>query len=521
MTSRPPGTADATNRLVQRAYTLAGRNAFLGTASAAYGALLVILRGRPSVGVDAGVFLSVAGRLVHGDHLYRDVWDNKDPLFFYADAAALWVGGWTGPFLLDILWVALAAASVVLLLRKLTAPPIAAAAGFVVYPLLLTGQWYYAGYSMLAALALAPFAAWLWARGTAAASGVVVALGMLFKINLALVLLAAPVALLAMGIPARRDARGALRFLGGLGATLAAVVAALAARGELVPYFHMLRDNVSYANDVLVANGRLGGIHGHIRVVETATRHAHLVIGVFLAVAAVAVWAVIRRRRPGGSGPLGVVAALFLVVGGATAVTLALTTAWNHHVQMLAYPGVLLVLFVVAALGAAARSSPLRLGAQLAAAVGAVVLLGAASPAAAGGSESAWVHGAHSQTAAALEVVRAKRFPAAATVSYAHLGQNDEEAHAAFLGGGWALACARFHQYPWTPGATLSGIVRCIEKRRPDLLLVTSSLSDRAGVPSTWHEFVVTAQELVRREYERVYFLRHAHGTVAVWQLRA
>lgn len=30
---------------------------------------------------DRGIFVSVAERLIAGDVLYRDVWDNKDPLF--------------------------------------------------------------------------------------------------------------------------------------------------------------------------------------------------------------------------------------------------------------------------------------------------------------------------------------------------------------------------------------------------------------------------------------------------------
>ena len=214
------------------------------------------------------------------------------------------------------------------------------------------------------------------------------------------------------------------------------------------------------------------------------------------------------------------IAVLLLAVGGATGVTLALTTVWNHHVQMLAYPGLLLVLFVVAGLDAVVRPILVRRGAQVVAGVAAVLLLGGARPAAADGPVSTWFHAAHSRTAAALEEVRTERFRAAANVSYAHLGQNDEEGHAAFIGGGWTLACARFHQYPWTPEATLSSILRCVETKQPQLLLVTSSLSDREGAPAAWHRFVVAAQRIIQRDYRREYFLRHAGGTVAVWQLR-
>jgi hypothetical protein len=38
---------------------------------------LVVTRGRPSIDSDAGIFLSVAARLLAGDRLYADVYDNK------------------------------------------------------------------------------------------------------------------------------------------------------------------------------------------------------------------------------------------------------------------------------------------------------------------------------------------------------------------------------------------------------------------------------------------------------------
>jgi hypothetical protein len=47
-------------------------------AGAAYAGLLVLTRGFPSRWWDAGVFLSVAGRLLDGDRLYTDVLDNLE-----------------------------------------------------------------------------------------------------------------------------------------------------------------------------------------------------------------------------------------------------------------------------------------------------------------------------------------------------------------------------------------------------------------------------------------------------------
>jgi len=485
------------------------RSAAVAAASLAYGIGLTLLRGRPTIDLDGGVFVSVAARLLDGDRLYTQVWDNKDPLFFYTDAAALWVGGWRGPFLLDALWLAIAAGATLLLLRRLDASLHVQTVGFVVYPLLLTGQWYYAGYSMLAALALAPLATWLWARGNSEAAGAVVVAGALFKANLVLVLLAGPLALLALGLPEGRRAARFARGAGGLLVAAGVAVALLAALGELGAYVDTLRENASYANRVLVANGRPGGIHGHVRVAETATVHARPLIVVF-ALACIAAVPLLRRARHATT------AALFLAVTAATAVTLALTAAWNHHVQMAAYPGALLAVLLASSLG---RLRPaLRVACQTGVAAALVWALGGAGGH--GWSVSPWSASVTSKTAVALDRTRAARLPDTHVVSYAHLGQNDEEGHAAFLDGDWKLACARFHQYPWSSPDSFRDVVRCLQQKRPELVLVTSSLSPRPGAPAAWDAFIRDSMRIVRQHYRRVYFLRHPRGTVAVWQLR-
>jgi hypothetical protein len=145
-----------------------------------FGLALVFLRGTPTIGSDQGIVLSVAARMIAGDHLYSEVVENKDPLFFYAAAAAYGVGGWRGPFVLDGLWLGLAAFSFALLLRELRAPPAAVVAGFFVYPLALTSGWYLAGLTMIAALAIAPLIAYFWLRGRFVTSGALLGAVMLF-----------------------------------------------------------------------------------------------------------------------------------------------------------------------------------------------------------------------------------------------------------------------------------------------------------------------------------------------------
>lgn len=390
---------------------------WLLAASGVYAASLVATRGSPTREADAGIFLSVAGRLLHGDRLYVDVVDNKDPLFFYSYAAALAVGDWRTPFLLDLLWLAVAATSTVLLLRAIGASRLAAAVGFIAYPLLLTfGTWYYPGYSMLAALAFAPLTGWLWVRGGFAAAGALLGVGLLFKLNLALLLVSAPLAFLLLRIPAGPARSQVARAAAGFGAVFAAGAAILALRGELGGYIGAVHENIVYSGDVLHVLGGRTGILGHIEVVKDVIegwRPFTFFGTAFLLVGLLATWTLLVRRADGRSAhdpaALPTLAALFLSAAGATAVTLALTAVWDHHLQMLAYPGLMLIAFLVMV----AREPPARLPK----AVGACAIAG------------------------------------------------DEDAVAAFLDRKYVLACPEIAQYFFSPD--LFGVLGCIRDESP------------------------------------------------------
>ena len=103
-------------------------------------------------------------------------------------------------------------ALVALLVRELRAPRAAVIASFLVYPLALTAGWYLAGMSMLAGLAVAPLAPWFWLRSRFAAAGLVLAVVMLFKLNLALLAAAPMLALILLGAA---DADGLARSSAG------------------------------------------------------------------------------------------------------------------------------------------------------------------------------------------------------------------------------------------------------------------------------------------------------------------
>lgn len=490
---------------------------FIGVGVLAFvlGFVLVVLRGDPFVASDQGVFLSVAARLLDGDALYAEVFDNKDPLFFYGYAAALWAGGWRGPFLLDGVWLGVAAVSMALFIRQLRAPRAVVLGSFVVYPLALTAGWYLIGLSMLGALAVAPLVPWLWLRGWCVASGAVLVGAMLMKLNVAPVLAAPLPALVAVGLPdmprRRAISRGAL---GVLGATLGAA-AFLAARGELRGYLETFAYNVHYSSARTQADGPVGRMLEHLRIASDffylpgrwQLAAAILVLAVFgLAAAYVFV------TRASRSECALAAAALVVLVGGL--VVVALTAYWYEHLQLLAYPATLMTAALIwrtdASLGG-------RWGA-LAASAAAVFALWSSLKVQYGTDVSnLWTSPAVSPGGIALERARARYVPDERSIGYMVLGSNSEGGHAAFVDDAFDLRCRFFHLYVFSLPEQYDETMRCAEREHPTFVLVTLGFFERYGDYPAWNAFRADARRFLEREYELV---EREYPGVQVWRLR-
>jgi len=490
---------------------------WLISASGLYAALLILTRGFPTRSWDAGIFLSVGGRLVEGDSLYVDVLDNKDPFFYYSYAGALLIGDWRAPFLLDVVWLSVAAASTFLLLRTLGASRLTAAVGFVAYPFLLTsGLWYYAGHSMLAALAFVPLIGWLWVRGRFALAGALLCVGLLFKSNLALLLAGAPLTFLLLCVPPGTPYSKVIRAAAGFGSVLAITVGTLGVRGELTGYVDTVIANIGYSGDVLGATGRQTGILGHIAAVAELSgggRRFAVAIVVFLLAGLLAIWALGQGRadngRSRGYPATFTLAALFLSATVTTAVTLAFTGAWDHHLQMVAYPGVGLFAFLVAMIRELPDGVPKAVAACATVGLAVGALAGTDSKRAGDASISAWLETGRSRTASLLERAAADRLPRLNEITFAHLGSNDEDAVAAFLDGEFELVCPMLAQYYFSHN--LSDVLRCVRVEKPCLLLVTPSFRQSPHAPAEWNRFIARGSRLLGRGYKRT--LKHKTGT--------
>lgn len=467
----------------------------------AYGAALAFVRGEPRWNGDQGVFLSIAARMLDGDRLYADVIDNKDPLFFYAHAGALWIGGWKGPAALDALWLGVAALSITLLVRELGAPSSAVVAGFLMYPLALTASWYEPGLTMLGGLALAPLVGWLWLRGSFAFAGVLFAVVVLFKITVGLVAVAPVAALLLMGAPEGSRLRNATRAAVGLVSTVSVAAAFLAVRGELVRYVEVLSFNVRYPDAARRAQGGTGGVASHLAVIrEFFLQSGRWQWPAAIASLVVLVGAAGLAWRKGGHA-FQRLAAVAVATSLAALVTLALTAIWTHHLQMLALAAVLTAVVVVAATAA-------RLGARSGVAVAVVLvafaLWGSVKHEKDGRLGEAWEGGRSSVGADLLEATRMRFYPRADRIPYVVFGSNSENAHAVFIDGSFDLGCRWFHLYPTNAAEHLAETLDCAKAKHPELVLVTVGFFEpRVGSPA-WEGFVSGVRVLLESEYVKV-----------------
>jgi hypothetical protein len=498
-----------------------------------YSTVLVLIRGNPSISLDPGIFLSVAARLAHGDRLYVDVWDNKPPFFYYTDAIAFEVAGWRGPFAIDVLWVSAAAIFTWLLLATSNASTWTRVAGLLVYPLLLTGAWYFAGMSELPPLALAPAVAWFWLRGNVVAAGLLLGVLAFFRPDYGLVLAALIVAPSIAGRPDRsRLRRNFLRLSLAFAATTAASVAVLQARGELTAYVDTMRANLGYPNQALVsAIGERPGVIGHLMVVvrNLGTDRPRGVLFALVVSALGVVLIVGRRGRLHARTELGgqprsasrLLIAFVIGTGVATVATLALTAIWDHNLELIALPGTLATCLLVSRLDEAVQGRWQRIAAISTIAVACSVAFGGfalASPHASDARQAtaaSWWHTPRSPSAIALND-EAVRMPGS-RITYARLGTNRDDGHAAFTDKRLSLACPFFHQYPFS--SNLDQVLSCLRNKRPKLLLVGPSFDpqDRRRT-RRWDAFVSNGRRLLRTGYVQVHVAQVEGRKIEVWR---
>lgn len=449
--------------------------------------LMLLPRVIPRPVADRGIFISVAERLLVGDVLYQDVWDNKDPLFFFSIAIGRIISPYAD-FVFELGWIACSVTAVFVLAQwkgcnRATALFLALGAA----PLILTGGFYLPGHTHLpgTALTLGVLAAALSLRFGLA--------GTLFAVLVFTKIVMVPVAFLGLLVVflVCKNWHSVLRTAIGFTAAGAVVLCLLFIRGELQPYVQSLLLNISYAQGSQI-QGKWGPFLDHLA--RVSSWNVFLVASSIILMAAWAFWANKRSLSPTGLDKrnLTLCACVGSTLLGAIAV-LGITGMWHHHNQIFYVPGILAIISVVHRLQpvfnvhsglsvlaficmAACLSGPLSSEGytkSLTSMRHALASLGRVSP-------------------EALSVLSV-----ADNGTYARVGQNDDFAHAYGLGG-WDLICPRFHQYPFDSPKTLEGVLECLPMA--EVIIVSSKAVPVEG-NAMWNSYISNVEAMLDLQY--------------------
>ena len=454
--------------------------------------LLTTFRTLGAVDSDYGNFVTVAERLLAGDRLYVDVYENKDPLFHYLNAVTRWLSP-LGSWLSAVLLLAASATAVGSTVKALGASlRLAFVMGAIVTPLVLTGSAYFPGTSHLPGVALLLVSVALAVCGKWVLGGL--ALGAVFWLKIVLI----PVSLVALVVVLayRKSPRGLLRVALGATVSIVAFGVVVTRRGESSAYIANLRQNTEYSSDAGGGLSGLSGLMGHLaRVFDTANLTS---LAVLLLMCALAVAFRSQEKSKSLRSQASVLLALSVSSLLAGLLVLALTGLWGHHALALA-PSSLYALsaFAVVAPPVIRTAIPVSLPVFV---LSAWLLAGMLWPGVYLNSlifarANMAMHTTPGAEAAAI-------LASGPATTYARVGNARDEGHALGLRD-WKLVCPKFAEEVWESRVSLQEKLNCLP--RANVIFVSSDVVVNSDFP-TWTEFVRSVNALVRSEYECVAF---------------
>lgn len=455
--------------------------------------VLILPKAIPSVKLpDRGIFVSIAERLLAGDKLYVDVWENKDPIFYYMIS----LGRVFSPYadvVLEILYIVIAATSLYVIsrsfnFRKTTALMI----GFIACPIIVTGGNYYPGYSHLPGMALVFASLAFLLRDRHFLCGQLFSFLIFTKLTTAPVLLSMIIVVLLIN---RNLQKIKLLFFGILTGAVISVVALLM-RGEFLGYINNFRFNMTYADENLYPTWPQPIAH-----VLKSGNSISFSLSLLVVLILIAEYSRLRKVKFSENQStdwilLVITFASFI----ASYIVLSLTGLWDHHNQILYIPALLSILIFSKFAELIFQDKPNLV--ILVTVILAVIL---------GGPKPTTLLVTYSEMKQELSSLNFLSPEASAILSvtktgkYARLGTNDDQGHAYGLRN-LKLACPYFHLYPSSPifeKAFFKKTLDCLPNA--DTIIISSTFSPMLNIRNVdntpWKIFISNVSQLLEAEY--------------------
>jgi hypothetical protein len=454
-------------------------------------AAVIVIREQPQSAFDQGVFLSVMSSVSRGLHLYRDVFDNKDSLFYYTGAGAFKLLGARGPFIWDALLTLGGTVAAYATARRLglgSIRSVICAFGFLA---ILTTPPFRGGLSEVQSLTL------LLVGVAAALSSWPLSAGMLAGIavfsRLSFVLFV-PVVLIAVW--RTTGVRSVRRFAAGLVLASAAVIAFLGVQGELPGYWDAIRLNSGYVDSAgrLLGNGvaPFGTLSGAWSAVRQS--RGEVIACVLIAISVIGILA--RGLRTGALRRLPTRDLLTLASAAGVLVFLAATYVWWHYLQVLSIAGLFALVSILSA------ASPRKLVRAATPLIAVLLLILVVDPSQLGTQASHLSSDWSLQSPLASQIV--SQTPAslsdAPSVPIAFVGENFDDGALAFLPGRYHLSCRFLTQWPWYGRHFFGETLKCIGQRA-QMVVLSPDLGPWGVRSSAYREFQAAARRTLLADF--------------------
>ena len=298
----------------------------------------------PDPSEDRAVFVSVAEYLLSGNRLYIDIYDNKDPLFFYAVSMQRLLGA-AGEYLFELVMVIIAAVSAYDISR------IVERTGkkrkillLIAVPLLVTGHFWLPGYTHLPATAFSLLACSLFLSKKMLFAGGFIGLVAFTK----LIMFPLPAAFCLTHEIILWDKENSRehfnRMVLGFTAVSIMMIIILLTRHELLGYLQAQQNNFLYANNAMVDNSnRVNAFAWRLRTLFLGNAEKRLLLLSLIASISFSAYIATQSsmEKKIKAFLIGTLATYIISI-----IVLVLTGLWPHHLQLIYFSQTLMLIYI-------------------------------------------------------------------------------------------------------------------------------------------------------------------------------
>jgi hypothetical protein len=450
---------------------------------------------------DMGLFQTVSALVSNGYRLYEEAYEIKDPLFFYYASGFFSIFGPRGFFLIDILWITLAAPIAYIFGIRYKFPKFISFFCAIVFLLTLTGLYYQPFRTQIAAIVLVLVMMIAAAEKKWLLAGVVGALILGFKMPFGIFLILPLMVLARFKGPLIHF----VRFVLGFTTTTLGLLSFMHIRGEFFPYIEMIRENFNYEDTYPEILGRKTGIIGHLEQWNSFNNMflTYLVLQVFLFS-----WAS-RMKRNQHFAEL-----VLLYVGNIlTGIYAALTTNWVHHLQIFSLFALFTTLILCTALQQEFENLPGKTAPKLrdrqhfqpGAAIISITLIvlitsiGAKVSLTPSMNLNQWFSPTWIKPTeiALLESVKVEP---GVEKSFTRLGANEDNGYGMFLDPSWRFKCARTMIYGGETRYAAKKFIGCLDTL-PNFVIISPMFTQNNSRKGIYQELYSTSMRILREKF--------------------